>query len=424
MGGSNQPNIPKAPDLTKTYGQGVNVYSQYLPQLLAMEQGARGSYDPSRIAQQQALQGKFGTNQYKQMLSALKTLDPQFVNARSALGTKVTSGLNAPANTPYQKEALKIQGQTAAALNKNAPTAYTSEVNDLRTKLAGDVNLGTSLSPSEEQQIEQYYRGAQAAGGGGFGGAAATGEAYALGDRGQQLYNTRIGNLENSLQSGDVTSQNYQRLLGNATGSLSTLGDINTLNTQRQLGNVSNYLGMPTLATQTGSVPPVSPDRSSAYVNPNAGYLGAQYGLQNYQNQVAGAQLSAGQSSNPWLSSLSGSAAGASAGSVFGGYGTAAGALAGGLYGGLSSAYGSNTGYNTYGSDRRLKTGIKKVGTAPSGVNMYEFAYKHRQPQPRLQGAMSDDVEKKIPDAVSTDPATGFKQVDYSKVGFPMRRVA
>ena len=69
-------------------------------------------------------------------------------------------------------------------------------------------------------------------------------------------------------------------------------------------------------------------------------------------------------------------------------------------------------------SDERLKEDIEKVGETPiEGVNVYEFRYKG---SPLLQlGAMAQEVEKKVPDAVATTPS-GFKAVNYKKLAQAM----
>lgn len=69
-------------------------------------------------------------------------------------------------------------------------------------------------------------------------------------------------------------------------------------------------------------------------------------------------------------------------------------------------------------SDRRLKEAIHFVGLA-NGHRVYEFSYIG-QPG-RYRGVMADEVAH-VPGAVHE--IEGFKFVDYSKLGFEMRRVA
>jgi hypothetical protein len=66
-------------------------------------------------------------------------------------------------------------------------------------------------------------------------------------------------------------------------------------------------------------------------------------------------------------------------------------------------------------SDRRTKTEVRKIGDDPRGWGVYLFRYildglKELGTQ---IGFMADEVEKKRPDAVKTDPETGFKLVNY-----------
>ena len=85
----------------------------------------------------------------------------------------------------------------------------------------------------------------------------------------------------------------------------------------------------------------------------------------------------------------------------------------GGLFGLGSAALGGWAA-----SDERLKEDIEKVGETPiEGVNAYSFRYKG---SPLLQlGAMAQEVERKVPDAVATMP-NGYKAVNYSKLAQAM----
>lgn len=62
-------------------------------------------------------------------------------------------------------------------------------------------------------------------------------------------------------------------------------------------------------------------------------------------------------------------------------------------------------------SDRRLKTDIHLVGKLASGLNVYTFRYS-ASPEVTHMGVMADEVEKVIPQAVSTDES-GYLQVSY-----------
>ncbi|UGQ44974.1 tail fiber domain-containing protein [Massilia endophytica] len=64
-------------------------------------------------------------------------------------------------------------------------------------------------------------------------------------------------------------------------------------------------------------------------------------------------------------------------------------------------------------SDRRVKEGIKRIGTTDGGMPVYTFRYKGDLAT--HMGVMAQDIEKIRPDAVIDHPS-GVKMVDYSKV--------
>lgn len=85
------------------------------------------------------------------------------------------------------------------------------------------------------------------------------------------------------------------------------------------------------------------------------------------------------------------------------GLGTGSGSTVGGsLFSSLGSLF----------SDRRLKSNIKRVGTAHNGLPLYEYTIFGQ----RQRGVMADEVEKVMPAAVSTH-SSGFKMVNYDMLG-------
>jgi hypothetical protein len=146
---------------------------------------------------------------------------------------------------------------------------------------------------------------------------------------------------------------------------------------------------------QAALVQPVVANTSSQYVNPNAGYLGQQFGLQNYQNQLAYNQLYNNQA-NPWASALGGAASGAAAGASFGPYG----AVAGGLIGGVGG----------YFCDKRLKEKIKTIYKDKLGA-VKSFVYKADPAKQVYAGRIAQELQKTRPDAVAEDPESGFLKV-------------
>lgn len=70
-------------------------------------------------------------------------------------------------------------------------------------------------------------------------------------------------------------------------------------------------------------------------------------------------------------------------------------------------------------SDKRLKENIKPVGKLKDGTPIKQFNFTHDPEKMTHIGVVAQDVEKKRPDAVHTDPETGFKKVDYNALTSP-----
>jgi hypothetical protein len=327
------PSTPSAPDPAKTYQSGINVLLKNLPAMLNAEQGYRSSIDPQRIAAQQAIQKQYGPTQYGEQLSALGQLDPTGTNLRSKLGTAITGALSRGAVDPRQAALYQnlskyvTSGLQRGGLDPTQEAVY----KQLGQSVQGNLARGSQQTPDQLQQDTQSVRAGQAARGNILGDAPATAEALYAGQRGQQLLAQRQGAAQGfaSLQAPGTTAyQAGAQLYGMPSP---TAGAFNQAGT---------FLSSPTPEQQLLAIQGVQPDRSNAYVNPNAGYLGQQFGLQNYQNLLA-QQSASGGGSNPWASALTGAASGAIAGTQINpGYGTVIGAAAGGLYGGLGSAFG------------------------------------------------------------------------------------
>lgn len=88
-----------------------------------------------------------------------------------------------------------------------------------------------------------------------------------------------------------------------------------------------------------------------------------------------------------------------------------------------SGAEGAMLGTDFAFSDRRLKTNIRRVGRADSGLPIYSYKLKG-SPLPQM-GVMSDEVRKVAPGAVIRT-RSGYDAVNYDKVSKlpPMRRAA
>ncbi|MXQ06241.1 hypothetical protein GQ651_00130 [Alphaproteobacteria bacterium GH1-50] len=70
-------------------------------------------------------------------------------------------------------------------------------------------------------------------------------------------------------------------------------------------------------------------------------------------------------------------------------------------------------------SDERLKTDIRRVGTAPNGLPLYTFRYRGKRTTWR--GVMAQDVLRIRPDAVRLG-RDGYYRVYYWKLGLRMTR--
>lgn len=71
-------------------------------------------------------------------------------------------------------------------------------------------------------------------------------------------------------------------------------------------------------------------------------------------------------------------------------------------------------------SDIRLKTDIRRVGTASNGLPLYQFRYKGGATN--YEGVMAQDVLQRYPEAVARLP-NGYLGVHYGKLGMEMKEV-
>jgi len=319
--------LPKQRNLGQDYAKGINMNINYLPKQLRAEAAARLATDSSRVQAQQTLQDQYGPKQYAQQNTALNTLAPGFSSRYAQAGA-------------------------LASKSATTPTAYEDRANK-------DLMAGYHLPPELLQEVTNTIRGREAASGNISGPSSIAGEAAFTGSAMNAMYQQRMQNA--------ATAEQMH---------------------QGRLGNLASFLNGTNPAQQMAAVQPVQADRSFAYVNPNAGYLGLQTGQQQYANQLgaAGINSSGGGSGFPWGQALS------TAGTV-------------------AAAF----------SDRRLKKNVKVIGETPMGLKIYKYTMKHNDA--RMIGGMADDIEKKVPGAVHTDPS-GTKMVDYSRIDVPIRRVA
>jgi hypothetical protein len=67
-----------------------------------------------------------------------------------------------------------------------------------------------------------------------------------------------------------------------------------------------------------------------------------------------------------------------------------------------------------FGSDRRMKHSIRRIGKTDDGMPIYRFKYNGDENEQTHIGFMADEVERKHPDAVMTG-SDGMKRVDYGQ---------
>ena len=75
--------------------------------------------------------------------------------------------------------------------------------------------------------------------------------------------------------------------------------------------------------------------------------------------------------------------------------------------------------YFTFGSDKKLKTNIKKIGQLASGLNTYSWdwkeEFKHLVGHHPTLGVIAQEAMEVFPEAVSMNPR-GYLQVDYARI--------
>lgn len=246
------------------------------------------------------------------------------------------------------------QAQAAAlAQYKQVDPLGVSIRDQLGHAVSSDLSLGTSQSPEMLREEQQAVRAGQSARGNILGNDAISSESLFQGQKGLDLYNRRIA-------------------------------------------NAGTFLSQPSPEQQIG-LSQITPDRTAAYTNPQAGNQAASFALSNYQNQLAQFQ----NTSNPWAGALGGAAGGATAGASFGPYGAAIGGVAGGVLG--------------YFSDKRLKTGIKEIYKNRLGIGIKEFAYKD-DPKQKYLGFLAQDVKKVAPDSVGELGGRLFVTTEFAPI--------
>ena len=223
-------------------------------------------------------------------LDQIREIDPNFFNTITQLSKQ------------YGELAATPIGPT---------TAESTEAlrRDIEGRIAGQVALGSQLGAEEQRQYQQAARAAQTARGNVFGVAPAVEEAVTTGLAGEQRLQARLGAAQGFLASGqsvsdalarDVSLRNalQQSRLGAAAEFAAAGPSPYNLASQRfaqQQGLLQNYLAASQPQATGGFQATPSAMVPYAYVNPQAGFLGAQnaaniYGsLSDYAAQTYGA---------------------------------------------------------------------------------------------------------------------------------------
>jgi hypothetical protein len=210
---------------------------------------------------------------------------------------------------------LAKQYQTMAETPLEATTSPETEAfrRDVEQRIASQVALGSQLGAEEQRQYQQAARAAQTARGNIFGVAPAVEEAVTTGLAGEQRLQARLGAAQGFLASGqsmsdaiarDVGLRNAltQSRLGAAQGFIASGPTAYNLASQRlgtQQGLLNNYLAASAPQATGGFQATPSAANPYAYVNPNAGFIGAQNAasiyntLADYASQTYGAQVGA-----------------------------------------------------------------------------------------------------------------------------------
>jgi hypothetical protein len=240
-----------------------------------------------------------------------------------AEATKAISGVREQIRLPEQRALDQImeidpsllgtigelgkQYRTLATTPIGATTAESTEALRRQTEgqVAAQVALGSRLGAEEQRQYQQAARAAQTARGNVFGVAPAVEEAVTTGAAGEQRLAARLGAAQGFLSSGqtvsdalarDVSLRNalQQSRLGAATEFMAggpTAYNLANQRTAQQRAAIQQYVGSTTPQQAGGFTATPTQMTPYAYVNPQAGFLGAQNAA-NVYGSLTGLQAS------------------------------------------------------------------------------------------------------------------------------------
>jgi hypothetical protein len=310
---------------------------------------------------------------------------------------------------------LNTMGQTPGAINP-AQISNTN-LNPYMNPYTQSVINSTLPIMQQNLGLQQNANQDQAAASGAYGGSRqgvqqgvtqAQG-ALGMGQMAAQLNQANFGQAQTAAQS-DVGAQNTA-MAQNQQAGLSQEGLVNqaasglgTLGTQQMQNNVANF-GMLTAAggqeqqqaQNDINAQMAKQQQAFTYPQQQLGMMESSLGMTPYDTASAGSSNSTTTQtqSNPMAMAL-------------GGMQTLGGLFSGGAMSGLAGLFG--------GSDRKLKTDIKKVGSS-HGIPIHAYRYKgDPKSYPKIVGPMAEDVEKKFPGSTRTIPGSGGKKAVHMPV--------
>jgi len=286
---------------------------------------------------------------YGQMYTGLGPYLEDFSNLQARQSAANTTLLDQTRLADTKRGMRQITRQTLGLEKRYAPqyaqlyTDILNQVNpgysDLYSKLgqrvSQDLDLGYSMSPAMQAQVQQDIRGAQDARGNWFGPAPTADEAYGSAQARQQLYQNRLQNAE-----GFLSARSPSDMLGQIRGdTAATQGwNVQTAPSYVDPGAITSAMAM-----QYGN-------QQNAFNNKLAAYgFNNQWKTQDwsnslYQNALGGGGGGSGSAwGNAGMGALSGAASGAMAGSAAGPYGALIGAGVGAVAGGVGGYMSGNT---------------------------------------------------------------------------------
>ena len=301
------------------------------------------------------------------------------------------------------------QGPRVAAYNQNEIDAQNNIAADARNGVSGTTQAGldyvknqlgtNTINPFLEQQIAGSQNDAANSIAARFSGAGRYGSGAA-----QTAIASKVAQVGNDARSGAYEAQQNRNV-----GLLGQLGNLEQLRQQPnqnllQIGQLQQGHDQANLAADQQQFQEQQTAQTQALEN----YAKLAYGAGGLgQNGTSTTKTSA----NPVQQAL--------------GIGTSLVGLGGssGLFSGISGLFGGGglgqASSSLLYSDKRLKKDVKKVGKLDNGMPVYSYGMKAGGP--KQIGLLAQEVEKRMPEAVATDPMTGYKKVNY---GMASRRRA